>query len=168
MSTPQEFRHLVRISGKDLDGSKKLVVALSDVKGVGDNFAASVVKKLGIDPRVRVGTLTEAQVHEVERALQNAATSALPQWYYNRRNDPETGETKQFLGSDLDFVIKGDMDKEKNVQSWRGIRHTLGLKVRGQRTRTTGRKGRTVGVRKAALQEAAKAAAAAAGKEEKK
>jgi small subunit ribosomal protein S13 len=65
----------------------------------------------------------------------------------------------------LDFVLKGDIDNEKNVQSWKGVRHSLGLKVRGQRTRTTGRKGRTVGVRKAALQAAAKAAAAS--KEEK-
>ncbi|TLX95508.1 MAG: 30S ribosomal protein S13, partial [Thaumarchaeota archaeon] len=55
-----------------------------------------------------------------------------------------------------------------NQRSWKGIRHALGLKVRGQRTRTTGRKGRTVGVRKAALVAAAKQAAGEAKKEEKK
>lgn len=165
MSTAEEFRHLVRIAGRDLEGNKKLTAALSDVKGVGDNFAATVIKRLGIDPRVRLGTLTEQQVHDVEKALQNAAMSALPQWYYNRRKDPDTGETRQLLGSDLDFAIKNDIEAEKNVQSWKGVRHGLGLKVRGQRTRTTGRKGRTVGVRKAVLQAAAKAAAEA--KEEK-
>ena len=159
MSTTTEFRHLVRIAGKDLQGHKKLAAALSDIHGVGDNFASAVVKKVGIDPGVRVGTLSEQQVHAVEKALQDAATSALPQWYYNRRNDREAGETKQLLGSDLDFAIKNDIDAEKNIQSWKGIRHSLGLKVRGQRTRTTGRKGATVGVRKAALQAAAKAAA---------
>jgi len=160
LSAPTEFRHLVRIAGKDLEGNKKLMAALSDIRGVGDNFAAAVVKKVGIDPTARVGTLSEQQVHAVERALQDAPTSGLPQWYYNRRNDREAGETKQLLGSDLDFAVKNDIDAEKNVQSWRGIRHSLGLKVRGQRTRTTGRKGATVGVRKAALAEAAKAAAA--------
>lgn len=159
MSTTTEFRHLVRVAGKDLQGSKKLAAAISDIHGVGDNFASAVVKKVGIDPSVRVGTLSEQQVHAVEKALQDVATSALPQWYYNRRNDRETGETKQLLGSDLDFAVKNDIDAEKNVQSWRGIRHSLGLKVRGQRTRTTGRKGATVGVRKAALQAAARAAA---------
>lgn len=160
MSAPTEFRHLVRIAGKDLDGNRKLMAALSDIRGVGDNFAAAVVKQVGIDPGVRVGTLSEQQVHSVERALQDASTSALPQWYYNRRNDREAGETKQLLGSDLDFATKNDIDAEKNIQSWRGIRHSLGLKVRGQRTRTTGRKGATVGVRKAALQAAARAEAA--------
>jgi small subunit ribosomal protein S13 len=165
MSGASEFRHLVRIAGKDLDGGKKLAVALSDVKGVGYNFSSSVLARIGLDPRVRLGTLTEEQVRQVEQALHGAAASGLPQWYYNRRNDPETGETKQLLGSDLDFALKNDIDRERNVQSWRGIRHGLGLKVRGQRTRTTGRKGATVGVRKAVLQAAAKEAAA---KEESK
>lgn len=167
LSAPTEFRHLVRIAGKDLQGNKKLTAALSDIRGVGDNFAAAVVKKMGIDPSIRVGTLSDQEIHAVEKALQDVSASALPQWYYNRRNDREAGETKQLLGSDLDFAVKNDIDAEKNVQSWKGIRHSLGLKVRGQRTRTTGRKGATVGVRKAALQEAAKAAAAAEKKEEK-
>ena len=165
MSTASEFRHLVRISGKDLDGSKKLIVALSDLKGVGYNFAHVITTKLSLDPRVRLGTLTEEQVKEVEAAIHSAAKASLPGWYYNRRKDPYTGETKQLLGSDLDFVQKNDIEDERNIQSWKGIRHGLGLKVRGQRTRTTGRKGRTVGVRKAVLVEAAKAAAKA--KEEK-
>jgi small subunit ribosomal protein S13 len=165
MSTPQEFRHLVRIAGKDLEGSKKLLAALSDIRGVGSNFSSSVIKKMGVDPNVRLGTLSEEQIKGIERSLQDASISLLPKWYYNRRNDPESGDTKQLLGSDLDFAIKNDVEREKNVQSWKGVRHSLGLKVRGQRTRTTGRKGATVGVRKAALQAAAKAAAAS--KEEK-
>lgn len=165
MSEAAEFRHLVRISGKDLVGSKKLEVALSDLKGVGFSFAHMVTTKLSLDPGVRLGTLTEEQVKEVEAALGSATRSAVPSWYYNRRKDPETGESRQLLGSDLDFVQKNDIQAEKDIQSWKGVRHGLGLKVRGQRTRTTGRKGATVGVRKAALVAAAKAAAAT--KEEK-
>jgi small subunit ribosomal protein S13 len=164
LSAATEFRHLVRIAGKDLDGSKKLIVAISDLRGVGYNFAYVLTMKLGMDPRTRLGTLSEEQVKVVESAVLNASSASLPQWYYNRRKDQETGETKQLLGSDLDFVQRNDIQKEKDIQSWKGVRHSLGLKVRGQRTRTTGRKGRTVGVRKAALVEAAKAAAA---KEEK-
>jgi len=165
MSETTEFRHLVRISGKDLNGSKKLVVALSDLKGVGYNFAHMVTTKLSLDPSVRLGMLTEEQVKDVEAAVLNATRSSLPSWYYNRRKDPQTGESKQLLGADLDFVQKNDIEAERDIQSWKGVRHSLGLKVRGQRTRTTGRKGRTVGVRKAALVAAAKAAAST--KEEK-
>ncbi|MBI3859932.1 MAG: 30S ribosomal protein S13 [Thaumarchaeota archaeon] len=165
MSSSQEFRHLVRIAGRDLEGSKKLVVALSDLRGVGHNFAGVVITRLALDPRTRLGTLSEEQVKGIEKALHDLAKTSLPQWYYNRRRDPYTGETKQLLGSDLDFAIKNDVEAEKNIQSWKGVRHSLGLKVRGQRTRTTGRKGATVGVRKAALIAAAKESAA---KEEKK
>ncbi len=165
MSEASEFRHLVRISGKDLNGGKKLVAALSDLRGVGYNFANVITTKLSLDPSVRLGTLSDEQIKEIENAIVSTTRSALPNWYYNRRNDPETGEAKQLLGSDLDFIQKNDIEDEKNIQSWKGVRHSLGLKVRGQRTRTTGRKGRTVGVRKATLVAAAKEAAAK--KEEK-
>jgi small subunit ribosomal protein S13 len=160
LSTATEFRHLVRIAGKDLNGSKKLIVALSDLRGVGYDFASSVVSQLRLDPSVRLGTLGEEQIRELERTIQSGSVASLPPWYYNRRKDAGTGETKQLLGSDLDFATKNDIENERNIQSWRGVRHGLGLKVRGQRTRTTGRKGRTVGVRKAVLQAAAKEAAA--------
>ena len=165
MSEASEFRHLVRFAGRDLAGGKKLIIALSDLRGVGYNFANVITSRLSLDPRVRLGTLTDDQVKQIEDAIQSASKSALPEWYYNRRNDPETGEARQLLGSDLDFIQKNDIQEEKNIQSWRGVRHSLGLKVRGQRTRTTGRKGRTVGVRKATLVAAAKEAAAK--KEEK-
>ncbi len=166
MSSSSEFRHLVRIHGKDLEGGKKLVAALSDVKGVGFNYATSIILKLGLDPRSRLGTLSDEQLHQIEGALQPTNTLGLPSWYYNRKRDPETGETKQLLGSDLDFALKTDVEKEKTIRSWKGVRHGLGLKVRGQRTRTTGRQGRTVGVRKATLVAAARAAEQQ--KEEKK
>lgn len=159
-----EFRYLVRIRGKDLEGRKKVIPALADLKGVGDNFAQSIVSSLGLDPRMRLGTISDSQLKDLEKALIDGSSLKVPQWAFNRRRDPESGETKQLVGTDLDFALKTDMDREKIVQSWRGVRHGLGLKVRGQRTRTTGRHGRTVGVRKSALQ----AAAAAKGKEEEK
>jgi small subunit ribosomal protein S13 len=159
-----EFRYLVRIRGKDLEGRKKLIPALADLRGVGDNFAQAIVSSLGLDPKARLGTLSDAQLRDLEKILVDGSSLKVPQWALNRRRDPETGETKQLVGSDLDFALKTDLDREKTVQSWRGVRHGLGLKVRGQRTRTTGRHGRTVGVRKSALQ----AAAAAKTKEEEK
>jgi small subunit ribosomal protein S13 len=159
-----EFRYLVRIKGKDLDGRKKLIPALADLRGVGDNFAQSMVSSLGLDPKARLGTLSDSQLKEIEKSLIDGSSLKVPQWALNRRRDPETGETKQLIMTDLDLALKSDTDREKTVQSWKGIRHGLGLKVRGQRTRTTGRKGRTVGVRKSALQ----AAAAAKSKDEEK
>lgn len=162
MSSAQasEFRYLVRVKGKDLDGRKKAVAALADLRGVGYNFAQAVVSMAGVDPRMRFGQLSEPQVREIERLLSDTSALNVPQWAFNRKRDPESGETKQLIGSDLDLAVKADVDRERNIQSWRGVRHGLGLKVRGQRTRTTGRKGKTIGVRKAALQAAAQTKAA--------
>jgi small subunit ribosomal protein S13 len=158
LSSSSEFRYLVRMRGKDLEGRKKVTAALADLRGVGDNFAQSIVSSLGLDPKARLGTLSDVQLKEIEKALTDGSSLKVPQWAFNRRRDPETGETKQLIGTDLEIATKNDIERDKVVQSWRGVRHSLGLKVRGQRTRTTGRHGRTVGVRKSALQAAAAAA----------
>jgi small subunit ribosomal protein S13 len=63
------------------------------------------------------------------------------------------------LTSDIPFTLRNDIERERITNSWRGYRHMYGLKVRGQCTRTTGRKGGAVGVAKAG--KAAPAAAAA-------
>jgi small subunit ribosomal protein S13 len=144
-----EYRHIVRIAGKDVDGSKKLVVALSEIKGVGFNFAQVLLNTLNIDPNVRVGFLSEKDINEIENGIKDPAKISLPTWFLNRRNDLETGSTKHIITADWDFMVKNDIEREKGVMSWRGFRHMMGLKVRGQRTRTTGRKGGAVGVKKA-------------------
>ncbi|MEM3102642.1 MAG: 30S ribosomal protein S13, partial [Candidatus Caldarchaeum sp.] len=75
----------------------------------------------------------------------------------NRSRDPSTGRNLHLIGADLDLAVKEDIQTMMRTKSWKGIRHSLGLKVRGQRTRTTGRSGMTVGVsRKAAAQAQAK------------
>ena len=71
-----------------------------------------------------------------------------PIWFLNRRQDIETGEDMHLVTSDIAFNIRNDVEREKTLFSWRGYRHMYGLKVRGQRTRCTGRKGGAVGVAK--------------------
>lgn len=162
----QEFRHIVRVAGRDLDGTKKLAPAVSEIKGVGGSYANAMLASLKLDSRSRLGQLNDKQLQQIEAALKDPNSLSLPPWLVNRRKDVDSGANLHRIGSDLDFMIKGDIDRERNVLSWRGIRHGLGLKVRGQRTRTTGRKGRTVGVKKSSLQAAQ--AAASAEKSEKK
>ncbi|MBI4257638.1 MAG: 30S ribosomal protein S13 [Thaumarchaeota archaeon] len=157
-----EFRHIVRIAGRDLDGKKKVAAAVSDVKGVGMNLAQSLLTSLRIDGRLRLGSLGEQQISQIENGLKGLDKVGLPDWMLNRRKDLDRGTSLHLIGSDLNLIIKEDIEREKQSGSWRGMRHSLGLKVRGQRTRTTGRKGRTIGVKKVALVAAATAATAAA------
>ncbi len=144
----QEFRHIVRISGKDVDGSKNIRVALMEIKGIGYNFAQLLLERLGIDPNMRTGYIKEQEVSRIEEAIRDPIKIGIPVWYLNRRKDIDSGKDIHLITSDLEMSIRNDIEREKSILSWRGIRHMYGLKVRGQRTRTTGRKGATVGVRK--------------------
>jgi small subunit ribosomal protein S13 len=145
-----EYRHILRIAGKDIEGSKKVIVALSQVRGLGYNLSQVILQSLNINPNLRVGFLTETELSEIEKAIRNPSQIGIPTFYLNRRKDKETGLDNHLLTSDLDFTISNDIEREKTVYSWRGYRHMFGLKVRGQCTRTTGRKGGAVGVKKLA------------------
>lgn len=145
-----EIRPIIRLMGRDLNGFKKIVAALKDIKGVGLPLAYAILHQLKIDPELRLGQLSDNQLAMLERALKSPASIGLPAWLMNRRKDLETGKDLHLLEADWDFAVKMDIEREKKTRSWRGVRHALGLKVRGQRTRTTGRKGRAVGVRKSA------------------
>jgi small subunit ribosomal protein S13 len=143
-----EYKHILRIAGKDIEGSKKLIVALSEIRGVGYNFAQVLTQSLNINPDKRGGFLTENELHEIEEAIINPDKAGVPQWYSNRRKDMDTGSAHHLITSDLDFAASNDIEREKLVMSWRGYRHMFGLRVRGQCTRTTGRRGGAVGVKK--------------------
>lgn len=143
-----EFKHLIRIFGKDIDGKKKVTAALSDLKGVGPNLANMILNSLRIDRKLRFGALSDEQISEIETSLKNLTALSMPSWVMNRRKNIDTGSDTHIIAADLQITLKKDIDLERSVGSWRGIRHSLGLKVRGQRTRCTGRKGRSVGVRK--------------------
>ncbi len=143
-----EYKHILRIAGKDIEGGKKLIVALSEIKGVGYNFAQVLIQSLNINPNMRVGLLTENDIREIEQAISNPAKAGIPQWYLNRRKNMDDGSNNHMITSDLDFAASNDIEREKLVMSWRGYRHMFGLRVRGQCTRTTGRRGGAVGVKK--------------------
>lgn len=130
----------------DIDGSLKLDSAISAVKGVGPRLARAIVEAAGLNPAQRAGYITDKDVAKIEEVLQAPSKFGVPHWMLNRQKDMASGENKHLIGADLDFQLKMDIDYLMKTKSWRGIRHGLGLKVRGQRTRCTGRRGRTVGV----------------------
>ncbi len=141
-----QFRHIVRIAGVDIEGDLPLPYGLAKIKGIGYNFALAITRILGYDPRLRIGFLTDEDVKRIEDVISNPSKYGIPTWYFNRRKDYVTGEDKHLIGADLIFAARQDIEREIKIKSWRGIRHALGLKVRGQRTHTTGRIGPTVGV----------------------
>ncbi|MBS7659276.1 MAG: 30S ribosomal protein S13 [Candidatus Bathyarchaeia archaeon] len=144
----REYRHIVRITDKDVDGSLRAVYALKRIQGISVSLANAILKTAGIDPQMRAGFLTEAEIERIEEIIKDPARYGIPSWLLNRRKDLETGRDLHLIGADLALSVKMDIERMKEIKSWRGYRHAYGLKVRGQRTRTTGRKGKTIGVKK--------------------
>ncbi|MFX1509767.1 MAG: 30S ribosomal protein S13 [Promethearchaeota archaeon] len=140
------YRYIIRVARTDLDGSLKLDRALSNVKGVGRRLARAIVEAAGLNPDQRTGYITDQDVAKIEEVLEAPGKFGIPFWMLNRQKDMASGQNKHLIGADLDFQLKMDIDHMMKTKSWKGIRHGLGLKVRGQRTRCTGRRGRTVGV----------------------
>lgn len=143
----EEYKHILRITGTDVDGTKKAAYALTKMKGVSLNFSNVILRKAGVDPEKRAGFLTEAEVERIEEILKEPTKYDLPGWLLNRRKDVETGKDLHLISADLLLRTKTDIDQMKEMKSWRGYRHAYGLKARGQRTRTTGRKGKAMGVK---------------------
>ena len=148
MEMTSEFRHVIRVIDTDLDGSMKVAYALTRIKGVGTRLAHAVVRAAGVEPDARLGFLSEEDVKRIEDVLRNPLKYGILPYLLNRQRDPSTGRDIHLLSADLVLQMKADINFMKRIKCWKGIRHSLGLKVRGQRTRTTGRKGMTVGVRR--------------------
>ncbi len=147
----EDFRHRLRVIGTDVDGNLKTSYALTKIKGISLSLANAILGKTGISPDKRAGFLTETEIERIEEIIKDPAKSGLPNWLLNRRKEMETGKDLHLVSADLVLRTKMDIEKMKEIKTWRGYRHAYGLKVRGQRTKTTGRAGKALGVKKKAL-----------------
>ncbi len=142
----EDYKHIVRVGGSDIDGQENLLQGLTRIKGVGLRLSRAIITKLQMDPSKRLGYLTDAEIKKIEKVVKDPVASEFPDWYVNRPRDRMSGRMLHLTGSDLDFAHRNDIDRLRRIKSWRGVRHSLGLRVRGQHTRTTGRGGMAVGV----------------------
>jgi small subunit ribosomal protein S13 len=160
----QEFRHILRIAGSDVAGTLKTVYALTEIKGISLSLSNAILRKANVNPDLRVGFLSESDVDRIEGIIEDPSKYNLPVWLFNRRKDSETGKDMHITSADLVLKTKTDIEQAKEIRSWRGYRHAYGLKVRGQHTKTTGRAGKALGVKKKALMAKPGAAPAEGGK----
>jgi small subunit ribosomal protein S13 len=156
------YRVVLRVAGVDLTGNLKVGYALSRIRGVGIAYSNAILHSLGIDPNIPLGLLPEETIMELESALRAPEKHSIPGWLYNRQKDPFTGTTSHAVGPELLINVRKDVEGMIKSRSWKGVRHAAGLKVRGQKTKTTGRLGQAVGVKRKAIVAGGPAAGAAA------
>ena len=141
---PKDFRYLVRVHNTDLDGNKHVHMALRKINGISYSMAHAICAVAKVDQTQKVGTLNNAQVQKLDETIKNIA-EIVPDWMLNRRRDVIDGVNRHIYLGDLDYAQEQYIRMMKKMRSYKGIRHSLGQPVRGQRTRSNFRKNKGKG-----------------------
>src|SRR5271169_2579701 len=108
---------MARVSGVEIPDKKRLEIALTYIYGVGRKRSSEIIAKLGLDPNMRAYNLTEDVIARLNAVLQS----------------------EYVVEGDLRRQVQNNIKRLVSIHSYRGMRHRLGLPVRGQRTRTNAR-----------------------------
>jgi len=143
------FRHVVRISGRDVPGFMTLGEGLNFVYGLGRRISKIIhnvfIKKTN-KPINKVGYLSDDDVKIIDEIILNL-DQHVPSWLLNRSVTLE-GSKKHLIMADLRLENRKDLQRLGKIKSYRGLRLQWGLTVRGQKTKSSFRKGGAVGVNK--------------------
>jgi small subunit ribosomal protein S13 len=146
-SDQDEIQHIVRIANTDLAGKKSVQYSLTGIKGINRRTARIISDIANVDPTATIGYLDDEKIDSLKETI-DKIESILPVWMLNRRKDLLSGEDKHITSTDVLLIKREDLNTLKKTRSYIGIRHERGHKVRGQRTKSSGRKGLTVGVKR--------------------
>ena len=108
---------MARIAGVDLTRDKRIEIALTYIYGIGLPSAKNILAATGINPDTRVKDLTEEEINKLQREIEN----------------------NYKVEGDLRREVSANIKRLMDIGCYRGLRHRLGLPVRGQRTRTNAR-----------------------------
>jgi small subunit ribosomal protein S13 len=143
----KDIKYFVRVRNTDLDGTRSVQIALTKIPGIGRITAQAISRLAKVNPLDVMGKLDDAGVDRLRQVVDNYGP-LVPRWMLNRPADPYTGEGKHLLSADVLIAKEDDVNRMRKIRCYRGIRHETGQKVRGQRTKSTGRTGTTVGVKR--------------------
>ena len=108
---------MARIVGVDLPKNKQIGIALTYIYGIGRTSALKICEAAGVDPTIRTSDLTDTQIRDIRNVIQ------------------QSYKVEGALKAEVNMNIKRLID----INCYRGIRHKMGLPVRGQRTKTNAR-----------------------------
>jgi len=130
---------LVRVLGKDIRGDKKLGAALTKINGISWTLGNAICKILKLDRSKKIQEVSKEEMAKIESFIKNPE---IPSFLKNRQKDLETGEDQHISGADLKLRKEFDIKRLKKIRSYKGIRHSVNLPVRGQRTKGNFRRNR--------------------------
>ena len=148
----EDIQYFVRIGQTDLDGTKSVERSLTDLNGIGHRAARLIAEKADVDRTATFGALDDETIEGIVDIVEGFEEE-VPEWLANHRNDFFGGETTHEIGNELELTRRQDINRMKMIDSYKGIRHKRGQKVRGQRTKSTGRTEGSIGVNVEAIKE---------------
>jgi len=128
----ENFRYFVRIANTDLDGNKYILHAMKKIEGISFMLANAVCNMAGVEKTIKTGYLKDDDVKKLDEVMNNLLKHNIPSWMLNRRNNYEDGKDYHLIKGNLSFAEENDVKRMKKIRSYRGVRHGLGLPVRGQ------------------------------------
>ena len=134
---------IIRIMSTDIEGKIKVYPGLAKVKGISWAVSNAICKILKIDKTRKIGSLTSEEMKKITEFMKNPA---IPEFLKNRKLDFETGENRHLISTNLELRKDFDIKRLKKIRNYRGLRHTLKLPLRGQRTKGHFRKNRAKSV----------------------
>ena len=130
----------------NIEGKRRIAYSLTAIKGVGRRLAHLVCKLAKVDLTKRAGEIGEESWEEISKIIADPLAYGVPLWFINRRKDYRDGTDLHVSSNTLETKIREDIERMKKIKMHRGLRHHWLLKVRGQHTNATGRRGVTIGV----------------------
>ena len=143
----EDFNYILRLADSDIDGLTRIGMGLTSVKGVGARTALAICEIAGIDKEKLGGHLNDEEQQKIRDAIESYPTE-VPLWMLNRQRDIETGDELHLFSMDVSMIQDDDIARLRATKAYRGLRHAARKRVRGQRTRSNGRSGLTLGVQR--------------------
>jgi len=130
---------LVRVLGRDIRGDIKIKSALTKINGIAWAVSNAVCKILKLDKDMRIQDFSKDELARIEDFMK---APELPTFLKNRQKDLDSGKNLHISGIDLKLRKEFDLKRLKKIKSYKGVRHLVGLPVRGQRTKGNFRRNR--------------------------
>lgn len=140
-----EINHIIRLYNTNIDGTKKTAYALTGIRGIGRRFGKAVVTKAGVSLTKRAGELTNEEINKIQDVINDPVAFGIPSYFLNHQKDIVDGTDTQFVGIKLDGDLRMRIERGKKLKEVRALRLSAGLKVRGQKAKSNGRKFNSLG-----------------------
>jgi ribosomal protein S13 len=105
-----------RILNTNVDGRRRVLNALTAIKGIGRRFSDQVLKRADVDQRKRAGELTAEEIDKIVEIVQHPVQYGIPQWFLNRQNNIVDGKYLQLFSNNLDQALRDDLTRLRKIK----------------------------------------------------